>query len=257
MTNIYSEIVKSKSTDELLLITSKINMYQSTLVDAAKQELLNRCVDLSEQKAVEKKKDEMSQNQDIGRDTRCHAMNGRGSKRKGAFAINLSEVEESTSQQKIRKSIDPNYLRRHQDSLVVVDYYELPQLYSKRAILICTSLCSVLLGGILFALNLKVIKKSNQIHSILFFYVVFAFVDSILMRVFGCLFGLIIFFPLNILGGIMLSTVFWKKYIGDSFQYQTKSVFVPILINVLICVLVIVIFGILFLMLISSLRNIG
>jgi hypothetical protein len=255
MTNVYSEIVKSKSTDELLLITSKINMYQSTLVDAAKQELLNRGIDFSEQKVVENKKDEMSLNENIGRDTRYHAMNGRGSKRKGAFAINLSEVEEGTAQQKIRKSIESNYFKRHKDSLIVD--CELPQLYSKRAILICTSLCSVLLGGILFALNLKVIKKSNQIHSILIFYVAFVFVDSMLTRMFGGLFGLIVFFPLNIVGGIVLSTVFWDKYIGDSLHYEPKSVLVPVLLNVLVCILLIVIFVVFGLMLISSLRNIG
>ena len=61
MTDIYFQIVKPMSTDELLAMASNPRKYQSTLVDAAKQELTHRGIDFSKLEKTESKENETTE----------------------------------------------------------------------------------------------------------------------------------------------------------------------------------------------------
>ncbi len=210
MTDIYFQIVKPMSTDELLAMASNPRKYQSTLVDAAKQELTHRGIDFSKLEKTESKENETTENTNNNKDTHYSSIREQHTKKTIAVGIDIPKTEDSFHSKKQHQYNFPNS--------------NLPLLYSKEAILICTLLSSVLFGGILFSLNLKALKRDKFIYPIMVFAIVFMMCDFVLMEMFWRPFSLILGILFNLLGGLMLYKVFWTRYIGDSVQYQSKSI---------------------------------
>lgn len=111
-----------------------------------------------------------------------------------------------------------------------------PQLYSRLAINIFTILFSPIFGGILLAMNVKSLKRKTGIPLILGFSVAFtAIVIIIVNLVHGN--STVLTVGLNGVGAVVLYNYFWNKYIGYSFEYRTKAVWIPLAIATFICAL--------------------
>jgi len=128
------------------------------------------------------------------------------------------------------------------------DYVEI---YSKKAIWWFSILASPLFGGILLVLNLKSAGYKRAMYTVLAFVILYALVTNILINEYISVYkidinkavangnnsqlltfcGIVIGF--NIIGGLILTQYFFRKYFPDD-DYYPKSVATPIFITVLI-----------------------
>jgi hypothetical protein len=196
--------VKLKSAEELKDIAVNFNIYRGALVAAAKQELSNRGIELSEE---EKLKIEELKNK----------------RKQAAF--------ENVNSNRTWHLFNTNW------KLNIVADVNAPQLYSRQVINIFSILFSVLFGGVLLAINLKTVNHKKAIlpvliysigYNVLMIYVINYMINSIpASRT-----GLTLVF--NMLGAIILYNFFWGRYIGKDFRYRTKPFWIPLLIGILI-----------------------
>jgi hypothetical protein len=200
MDNIFIEEVTSKTTEELREIAINFDMYRGALVAAAKQELTNRGIELTdEEKAkIDEKKNKRRQ-----------------------VAISSVDSNKTWNSFLVKWKIN------------IVDDVNAPQLYSRQVINIFSILFSVLFGGILLAINLKTVNNKKAIFPVLAFSVLYTgLVVFILNLIPGSTTTLTVVF--NLLGAIVLYNFFWGKYIGKEFQYRTKPFWIPLVIGVAI-----------------------
>lgn len=200
MDNNFIEEVTSKTTEELREIAVNFDMYRGALVAAAKQELTNRGIELTdEEKAkIEEKKNKRRQ-----------------------VAISSVDSNKTWNSFLVKWKIN------------IVDDINAPQLYSRQVINIFSILFSVLFGGILLAINLKTVNHKKAIFPVLVFSVLYTgLVVFILNLIPGSPTTLTVVF--NLLGAIVLYNFFWGKYIGKEFQYRTKPFWIPLVIGVAI-----------------------
>ena len=112
---------------------------------------------------------------------------------------------------------------------------EAPQLFSRQALNIFSILFSVLFGGVLLSINLKVIGKQKKILPVLLFslgsaaltFLVIGLTWSTLERGIS-----IIIVGLNAIGASFLYNYFWAKYIGIDFKYRTRPIWIPAIISI-------------------------
>ena len=200
MDNNFVEEVKSKSIDELKEIAVNFNMYRGALVAAAKQELSNRGIELSDD---EKQKIEEIKN-----------------KRK-QDAINSIDTNKGWSWISVKWKLN------------IVDDLDAPQLYSRQVINIFSILFSVLFGGILLAINLKTVNNKKAILPVLIYSIIYTVLMIIVLNMIGGNTS-ILTVSLNALGGIVLYNYFWGKHIGKDFKYRTKPFWIPLIIGIII-----------------------
>jgi len=200
MDNNFIEEVTSKTTEELREIAVNFDMYRGALVAAAKQELTNRGIELTDE---EKAKIEEKKN------------------------IRRQEAISNVDSNKTWNSFLVKW------KINIVDDVNAPQLYSRQVINIFSILFSVLFGGILLAINLKTVNNKKAIFPVLAFSILYTgLVVFILNLIPGSTTTLTVVF--NLLGAIVLYNFFWGKYIGKEFQYRTKPFWFPLVIGVAI-----------------------
>ena len=111
---------------------------------------------------------------------------------------------------------------------------ELPQLYSKRLILIFALIFSTIFAAVLLMSNLKSLGKRRESYLVLFFTVFYMMAAVILIQVLGLPPDLT--FVANVIGAAILNEFFWNKYIGRDQEFQKKSWVKPAIISLLISI---------------------
>ncbi len=102
------------------------------------------------------------------------------------------------------------------------------KLYSKLAIVLFSIFGTTFYGALMYSANLKAIgKKDNLIGPILFAIIFNLLVSSGLGKLDLSL--TYTFLPINAVGGIILSFVFWKEQIGPDLEYKTRSIWPPLI----------------------------
>ena len=200
MDNNFIEEVTSKTTEELREIAVNFDMYRGALVAAAKQELTNRGIELTEEEKakIEEKKNKRRQ-------------------------VAISSVDSTKTWNSFLVKWKIN----------IVDDVNAPQLYSRQVINIFSILFSVLFGGILLAINLKTVNNKKAILPVLAFSVLYTVLTVFILNLIPrSTTPLTVVF--NLLGAIVLYNFFWGKYIGKEFQYRTKPFWIPLVIGVAI-----------------------
>ncbi|MGB8373729.1 MAG: hypothetical protein WCE57_00280 [Salegentibacter sp.] len=111
---------------------------------------------------------------------------------------------------------------------------ELPQLYSKRLILIFALIFSTIFAAVLLMSNLKSLGKRRESYLVLFFTVFYMMVSVILIQVLSLPPDLT--FVANVIGAAILNEFFWNKYIGRDREFQKKSWVKPAIVSLLISI---------------------
>ncbi len=109
---------------------------------------------------------------------------------------------------------------------------ERPKLYNKATIVIFSILLSTFFGGIIYSQNLSEIDNRKQIGPVLVFCIIWNIILFKLAHRFTDNFVLTFIVP-NILGGLVLSSLFWKHHFGD-LDFKVRSVWLPLVIVLLI-----------------------
>jgi hypothetical protein len=110
-----------------------------------------------------------------------------------------------------------------------------PLLYSKSAVSLFSLFFTVIFGAILLALNIE--NKINKVKVI---------VVGVLFTTLAILIGNLVphssfyVYAINGIGGYVLSTEFWNKYLGRETKYRKKPIWIPLLISIIISVLLLV-----------------
>lgn len=202
MENEIIDEVKQMSQQELKDIVMNAHRYRGALSNAAKNELVNRGVELSAQElqVIEDNKLKRQQNA-------------------------IKEQQSSSSFDSLKANWKQN----------IVTDINAPELYSRLVINVFSIFFSVLFGGILLAINLKTIKKPGALPVLLYSFTFTLLLGLIFSVVPITIPGLTIAF--NAAGAVLLYNFFWKKYIGKDFQYRTKPFWIPLIIGILLIVI--------------------
>jgi hypothetical protein len=200
MDNNFIEEVTSKTTEELRDIAVNFNLYRGALVAAAKEELTNRGIELSD--------DEKQRIEEI-----------KNKRKKDAITAKDSNKTWDSFNVKWKMNI--------------VNDANAPQLYSRQVINIFSILFSVLFGGILMAINLKNTNNKKGILPVLAFSIGYTVLMGVGLYLIDSKTS-VLTVVLNLLGAIVLYNYFWGKYIGKEFQYRTKPFWIPLVIGVAI-----------------------
>ena len=111
-----------------------------------------------------------------------------------------------------------------------------PIIYSKKAICLFTGLFSLIAGGILFAVNLKDTDRKRGIYPVIAVSIIytaamvyFTFLIDGLIDGGSTIGGLV-----HITGALIISSVFWNKYLGKDFLYHKKNVIKPAIIALVV-----------------------
>jgi len=114
-----------------------------------------------------------------------------------------------------------------------------PLLYPKRAIVVFSVIFSVLFGSILLAINLR----ENKVKTVMVILpVIIGFVCNYLLMMLMAVThstGIPII-VINGLLGILLTDIFWKRYIGTDTEYRKRPITVPLLIGIGISLVMII-----------------
>lgn len=111
----------------------------------------------------------------------------------------------------------------------VVTDPDAPLLYSQVAVLIFSTIFTTIFGAILLSLNIKDTKKKLKVIGI-----------GILFTTIAILIGnqdphsTSFIILTNGIGGYLLVSEFWNKYIGSGTKYRTKPIWIPLIISVVI-----------------------
>jgi hypothetical protein len=112
------------------------------------------------------------------------------------------------------------------------DNTELTPMHSKLVIRVFSILFSPIFGAVLMMYNLRQIKEEKGRQIVLLFGILFTLGVMILVSSFP--FSSNVTFVLNIIGAMVISEVFWNKYIGSDYQHGKRSWVKPLLISLLI-----------------------
>ena len=110
----------------------------------------------------------------------------------------------------------------------------LPELHSKRLIMMFSLFFSTIFGGALLMYNLKKTGHSKARTQVLIFCIFYAFIPFMLITSFHLDNNISIF--ANIIGGFILTEYFWNKFIGKTFEYKKRDWVKPTLISLAITI---------------------
>ncbi len=105
-----------------------------------------------------------------------------------------------------------------------------PKLYSRRVIYIFSCLFTVVTGGILLSINLKKVNRKDIIWKVLGYSIAYTAISISILNQFER--NTILTLLVSMLGSFALYNYFWKKYIGAETKYQTKPIWIPLIICV-------------------------
>jgi hypothetical protein len=111
------------------------------------------------------------------------------------------------------------------------EVFDLPVLYSKRAIQGFSILFSTLFGAVLLMSNLKKMNKPKARIEVFVFGIVYTIFTSLLLNYLPKTFFLTLLF--NILGYAVLIEYYWNKNLGKEFKYEKKQIKKPLIISLL------------------------
>ena len=156
--------------------------------------------------------------------------------------IVLSESE-LKQKEKVKKEIIENakknssglkdYYRSFSDNIVTDK--SAPQLYTRKTILIFSSLFFLLFGAITLSMNLYKLKKYKYIWLVLFYSIMFT---GILIYLKGELNMKFSTFGSNLLGYAPIEFIVWKKLIGNT-KYRKRDSTFPFIIGIILTALMI------------------
>ena len=147
--------------------------------------------------------------------------------------IQSNEVQNESSQKNSFSFFSTNWKYNR------VKDQEAPVLYSRLAIYLFTCLCSVIFGGILMAINLKIVNKKEGILEVLLYSIIYTVLMFLLLSQIPR--NTLLTLLLSMLGSFALYNYFWKKYIGVDTKYRTKPIWTPLIIAIIIFSLLILV----------------
>ena len=111
-----------------------------------------------------------------------------------------------------------------------------PLLYSKRAIYTFSFLFSVLFGGVLIVLNLRVLKKPEGVVPTLSFSIAYLATVALVLGFLESRFNIN---PSNgylvsYIGAWLILKMVWDKYIGEEIKYRKRKLLIPAIIAITI-----------------------
>jgi hypothetical protein len=110
-----------------------------------------------------------------------------------------------------------------------------PSLYSQVAIMAFSTIFTVIFGSVLLSLN---IANRNDKLKVIGVGVVFTTLAILIGNLVPHSTLYVLFF--NGIGGYILTSDFWNRYIGRETKYRTKSIWIPLIISIVITVLLLV-----------------
>jgi len=142
-----------------------------------------------------------------------------------------SEIEEALVELQRREKTFTDlqlvYLQRVIERKRIQEDPTIPSYYSQMGIWWFSVLFSVLFGAILLSLNIQ--NRRDKWVVIGFGITYFVFIFIMVERV-GSSSATLTSIILNSIGGAVLQTYFWNKYIGMRTPYRRKSILIPVLI---------------------------
>lgn len=112
-----------------------------------------------------------------------------------------------------------------------------PKLFDPNAVLVFGALFSVLGGAVLMALNLKQLGKTKSMALVVGLALVFSIVQSTVLSYIQVTHPLITTL-ISLIGMALLHQFVWKKQVANPLAYQTRSMWIPVLIAVALGLLV-------------------
>lgn len=103
------------------------------------------------------------------------------------------------------------------------------KLYNKLTIVLFSIFGSTLVGAIMYSMNLKAAgSKAKWIGPVLFAIVYHMVINGGIQRMgINIGFGVLL---INAIGGMLLSYVFWNEQINSDIEYESRSIWPPLLI---------------------------
>jgi hypothetical protein len=117
------------------------------------------------------------------------------------------------------------------------EVFDLPVLYSKKAIQGFAILFSTLFGAVLLMSNLKKINKPKARIEVFVFGIVYTIFTSLLLNYLPKIFFLTLLF--NIVGYAVLVEYYWNKNLGKEFKHEKKQIKKPLIISLLVLAIVV------------------
>jgi hypothetical protein len=103
-------------------------------------------------------------------------------------------------------------------------------LYSRSAVFGFSIFFSTIFGSILLMINLRRLGEKRKGFEILLLGIAYAVLSSVLVDLAGA--NLVLSLVLNVLGGYLMSTYFWAKYIGLEFSHKKQSILIPLILGI-------------------------
>lgn len=103
-------------------------------------------------------------------------------------------------------------------------------LYSRSAVFGFSIFFSTIFGSILLMINLRRLGEKRKGFEILLLGIAYAILSSVLVDLAGT--NLALSLVLNVLGGYLMSTYFWAKYIGLEFSHEKQSILIPLILGI-------------------------
>jgi len=107
---------------------------------------------------------------------------------------------------------------------------EVVSLYSRSAVFGFSIFFSTIFGSILLMINLRRLGEKRKGFEILLLGIAYAILSSVLVDLAGA--NLVLSLVLNVLGGYLMSTYFWAKYIGLEFSHEKQSILIPLILGI-------------------------
>jgi hypothetical protein len=109
------------------------------------------------------------------------------------------------------------------------------KLYSKNAVRGFSIFFSTVFGGILLMQNLKDIGKKKEANLVLFSSIIITILSIVLLSYIAKPGSSATLFC-NLIGGVILSEYFYRKYIPNEATYEKKTIWKPLIISILITI---------------------
>jgi len=109
------------------------------------------------------------------------------------------------------------------------------KIYSKKAIWGFSIFFSTIFGGILLMLNLKDIDRKKEANTVLIFSIIFTALTIFIVNIQETPNSSLTFLC-NIVGGMILSEYFYKKYFPNDESYGKKKIWKPLIISIAITI---------------------
>jgi hypothetical protein len=142
----------------------------------------------------------------------------------------LEEIQSALTKKQIQKAAEEGI---HFNSSIDGDLvdWDTPRYYTKDAIFLVSALLSPLWGAILMAVNLSKKSKAGTVVSVVFgvVYAILVIIARFSVSDFKWTLG----FALNCLGGLLITTVIWNKYIGKDTNFIKRPAWIVLAIFLL------------------------